>query len=273
MLAYVEDKTPGSHDSTWKFGNFSFSSDFIGWNVGCSIGQWGCEVVTEELFALVDFQSFQSQPQRVCLHANFWLWIRKGKERPHFIAFQDVFMYIYIYMKYIYIELLLFISLKVSSNVLWMVKWWVPRQSAIIGPNSVAISHNLTPNHRKIPINSGKSGLVKSYPPTLRKVMQDAIQREDLAAGPGVELEKMGNCWIFVGGEVWYSIFVWSQMVSQGWNDSKSIIWIRKAAFCFGGKLAVHTGDIYIYMALKEVNRKYKHAFWCWWLVFLIAKI
>lgn len=182
-------------------------------------------------------------------------------------------IHVYIYMKYIYIELLLFISLKVSSNVLWMVKWWVPRQSAIIGPNSVAISRNLTPNHRKIPINSGKSGLVKSYPPTLRKVMQDAIQREDLAAGPGVELEKMGNCWILVGGEVWYSIFVWSQMVSQGWNDSKSIIWIRKAAFCFGGKLAVHTGDIYIYMALKEVNRKYKHAFWCWWLVFLIAKI
>ena len=45
-------------------------------------------------------------------------------------------------------------------------------------------------------------------------------------------------------------------------TNSKSIIWIRKAAFCFGGKLAVQTDDmyvyiyIYIYIALEKVNQK-----------------
>ena len=57
-------------------------------------------MVTEELFALVDFQSFQSQPQRVCLHAKFWLWIRKGR-----LPFR---MYSHMYIIYIYIVVIIY---------------------------------------------------------------------------------------------------------------------------------------------------------------------
>lgn len=64
-------------------------------------------MVTEELFALVDFQSFQSQPQRV--HVFMQEIVDSEREGPHFprqIAFQDTYIYIYIDIIYIYIRLI-----------------------------------------------------------------------------------------------------------------------------------------------------------------------
>ena len=222
-------------------------------------------MVTEELFALVDFQSFQSQPQRACLHAKFWLWIRKAKDRT--FPPDSLSGCIYVYIIYIYSCYYLFPSR--WARIFF--RWWSGEfhNQKWFGQMLLQSHTNLTPNHRKIPIISGKSGLVKSYPPTLRKVMQDAIQREDLAAGPGVELEKMGNWlqdgrvgWILVGeGSLVFHFCLKPIGFHRVETNSKSIIWIRKAAFCFGGKLAVQTDDMYVYtvninIALEKVNQK-----------------
>ena len=142
---------------------------------------------------------------------------------------------------------------------------------------------NLSPNHRKIPIISGKSGLVKSYPPTLRKVMQDAIQREDLAAGPGVELEKMGN-WPRMGELVEFllgggSLVFHFCLKPNGFTGLKQT---QNPSFGLGRLRSVLEGNwqfklmiwmyVYIYIALKKINKKYEHAFWCWWLVLWLPK-